>query len=79
VLNTPQAHRIHHACNEEYIDGNYGGVLIVFDRLFGTYKKPLENVPIRYRLKHPFQVKIPLSCSLPNGEDSTQIFKALNR
>jgi sterol desaturase/sphingolipid hydroxylase (fatty acid hydroxylase superfamily) len=37
VLNTPSAHRVHHAANLEYLDGNYGGVLIVFDRLFGTY------------------------------------------
>ena len=59
VLNTPQAHRIHHACNEEYIDGNYGGVLIVFDRLFGTYKKPLDNVSIRYGLTHPVPSKNP--------------------
>ena len=38
VLNTPSAHRVHHAANLEYLDANYGGVLIVFDRLFGTYR-----------------------------------------
>ncbi len=37
VLNTPSSHRVHHARNPEYLDANYGGVLIVFDRLFGTY------------------------------------------
>ena len=37
VLNTPSAHRVHHARNPEYLDANFGGVLIVFDRLFGTY------------------------------------------
>jgi len=60
VLNTPQAHRIHHACNEEYIDGNYGGVLIVFDRLFGTYKKPQMGVNIRYGLTRPLVSKNPV-------------------
>lgn len=35
VLNTPSAHRVHHAANVEYLDANFGGVLIVFDRLFG--------------------------------------------
>jgi sterol desaturase/sphingolipid hydroxylase (fatty acid hydroxylase superfamily) len=60
VLNTPQAHRIHHACNEEYIDGNYGGVLIVFDRLFGTYKKPQMGVSIRYGLTRPLVSKNPV-------------------
>lgn len=37
VFNTPAHHRLHHACNEEYIDRNFGGVLIIWDRLFGTY------------------------------------------
>ena len=37
LFNTPSAHRVHHASNEEYIDKNYGGVLIIWDRLFGTY------------------------------------------
>jgi len=38
VLNTPSAHRVHHASNLDYLDANYGGVLIIFDRLFGTYR-----------------------------------------
>lgn len=37
VLNTPSHHRVHHGVNPQYIDTNYGGVLIVFDRLFGTF------------------------------------------
>ena len=37
VFNTPSAHRVHHASNLDYLDANYGGVLIIFDRLFGTY------------------------------------------
>jgi sterol desaturase/sphingolipid hydroxylase (fatty acid hydroxylase superfamily) len=35
-LNTPSNHRVHHAANSQYIDKNYGGVTMVFDRLFGT-------------------------------------------
>ena len=53
VLNTPSAHRVHHASNLEYLDGNYGGVLIVFDRLFGTYIAERDDVPIRYGLVTP--------------------------
>ncbi len=53
VLNTPSAHRVHHAANLEYLDANYGGVLIVFDRLFGTYRAEQEGVPIRYGLVKP--------------------------
>lgn len=37
VFNTPSAHRVHHASNATYLDANFGGVLIIFDRLFGTY------------------------------------------
>ncbi len=50
VLNTPSAHRVHHARNVEYLDANYGGVLIVFDRLFGTYLEEREDVPCDYGL-----------------------------
>ncbi len=53
VLNTPSAHRVHHASNLEYLDGNYGGVLIVFDRLFGTYIPERADVPIRYGWVQP--------------------------
>ncbi len=55
VLNTPSAHRVHHAANLEYLDGNYGGVLIVFDRLFGTYIAERSDVPCRYGLVVPQQ------------------------
>jgi hypothetical protein len=37
VLNTPSHHRVHHGRDPEYVDRNFGGVLIVWDRLFGTY------------------------------------------
>ncbi|HEY2254781.1 MAG TPA: sterol desaturase family protein, partial [Variovorax sp.] len=53
VLNTPSAHRVHHASNLEYLDGNYGGVLIVFDRLFGTYIAERADLPCRYGLVTP--------------------------
>lgn len=55
VLNTPSAHRVHHASNLEYLDGNYGGVLIVFDRLFGTYIPERKDVPCRYGLVRPMR------------------------
>ncbi len=53
VFNTPSAHRVHHAANLEYLDANYGGVLIVFDRLFGTCIEERDDVPCRYGLVHP--------------------------
>lgn len=48
VLNTPSHHRVHHGANPEYIDRNYGGVLIVWDRLFGTFEP--ERAPVVYGL-----------------------------
>jgi sterol desaturase/sphingolipid hydroxylase (fatty acid hydroxylase superfamily) len=45
VLNTPSHHRVHHARNPRYLDKNYGGVLIVWDRLFGTFT-PEEEEPV---------------------------------
>ena len=39
VFNTPSHHRVHHGSDDEYLDRNYGGVLIVWDRLFGTFQR----------------------------------------
>jgi sterol desaturase/sphingolipid hydroxylase (fatty acid hydroxylase superfamily) len=48
VFNTPSHHRVHHGANEQYLDRNYGGILIVWDRLFGTFEPEGERV--RYGL-----------------------------
>jgi sterol desaturase/sphingolipid hydroxylase (fatty acid hydroxylase superfamily) len=53
VFNTPSAHRVHHASNQEYLDKNYGGVLLIWDRLFSSYQAELATIPIRYGLAHP--------------------------
>ena len=44
----PSNHRVHHAVNERYLDRNYGGILIVWDRLFGTYKTEDDEEPCVY-------------------------------
>lgn len=44
VLNTPSHHRVHHGANQAYLDRNYGGILIVWDRLFGTFTPETERV-----------------------------------
>jgi len=44
VLNTPSVHRVHHGSNTQYIDKNFGGVLMLWDRLFGTYQAEEEKV-----------------------------------
>jgi len=48
VFNTPSHHRVHHATNEGYIDRNYAGVLIIWDKLFSTYAQEQLNKPITY-------------------------------
>lgn len=53
VLNTPSAHRVHHASNPEYIDRNFGAVLLVWDHLFGTYQAERADIPAVYGLTHP--------------------------
>jgi sterol desaturase/sphingolipid hydroxylase (fatty acid hydroxylase superfamily) len=63
-LNTPSAHRVHHAANLEYLDANYGGVLIVFDRLFGTYRAERDDVPCRYGLVVPMTSYNPVKIEL---------------
>lgn len=64
VLNTPAHHRLHHACNEDYLDKNYGGVLIVFDRMFGTFAAVRPDEPMRYGLAHPLPSKTTLGIAL---------------
>lgn len=60
LLNTPSHHRVHHASNPEYLDCNYGGVLIVFDRLFGSCVEERDDLPPRYGLTHPITTHNPL-------------------
>ncbi|MEM7180794.1 MAG: sterol desaturase family protein [Spirochaetota bacterium] len=52
-LNTPSAHRVHHASNDIYLDKNYGGMTMIFDRMFGTYMPETEEV--RYGVTTGFQ------------------------
>jgi len=48
VMNTPSHHRVHHATNPDYLDSNYAGVFIVWDRMFGTFVAERVEEPARY-------------------------------
>ena len=48
VMNTPSHHRVHHATNPRYLDRNYAGVFIVWDKMFGTFEPETREEPIRY-------------------------------
>ena len=49
-FNTPSHHRVHHASNVRYLDRNHAGVLIIWDRLFGTFSAEVTEEPVRYGL-----------------------------
>lgn len=63
-LNTPAHHRVHHASNPEYLDANFGGVLILFDRCFGTFISEQPGIEIRYGLVEPVNSYNPLLIGL---------------
>ena len=48
IFNTPSHHRVHHGSNAEYLDRNYGGILIIWDRLFRSFEP--ERAAVRYGL-----------------------------
>lgn len=50
VLNTASHHRVHHGSNRRYIDRNHGSILIVWDRLFGTFEREDDDDPVIYGL-----------------------------
>ncbi len=58
IFNTPSNHRVHHGCDDKYLDRNYGGVLIIWDRFFGTYQREEEKP--RFGLKRDFDSVNPL-------------------
>ncbi|MGI9373063.1 MAG: sterol desaturase family protein [Hyphomicrobiales bacterium] len=58
VLNTPSHHRVHHGADKKYLDKNYGGALIIWDRLFGTFQ--VEEETPRYGLARDFDSRNPI-------------------
>lgn len=62
IFNTASNHRVHHGSNRSYIDKNYGGILIVWDRLFGTYQAETEKVT--YGLTENIQTHNPIKINI---------------
>ena len=60
VFNTPSHHRVHHASNARYLDRNYGGILILWDRLFGTFAEEVPADPPTYGIVHNIATFNPL-------------------
>jgi alkylglycerol monooxygenase len=55
ILVTPSNHRVHHAQNSVYIDRNYGGIFIIWDRLFGTFQEELDEEPVVFGVRKPLR------------------------
>jgi len=69
IFNTPSHHRVHHAKNPEYIDRNYGGVLIIWDRLFGTFVEENDAIPLEYGITRQVHSHNPLYLTLHEWRD----------
>ena len=61
VFNTPSHHRVHHASNLTYLDRNHAGVLVIWDKLFGTFVAERSDETPRYGLTHNIQSHHPLT------------------
>jgi alkylglycerol monooxygenase len=64
IFASPSNHRVHHGANSEYVDRNYGGLLILWDRLFGTFQPELAAVPVVYGTRDPLHSWNPLWANL---------------
>lgn len=67
VLNSPSHHRVHHGANPQYIDRNYAGIFILWDRMFGTFEP--EREPVRYGLTHNIGTFNPLRIAFHEWHD----------
>jgi sterol desaturase/sphingolipid hydroxylase (fatty acid hydroxylase superfamily) len=77
VFNTPSNHRVHHARNPKYVDRNHGGTLIVWDRLFGTYKGE-EEEPV-YGITTPLKSWNPLWANAQVWVDLVRLARGADR
>ena len=73
VLVTPSNHRVHHATNTEYLDKNFGGVFIVWDRLFGTFCEEKTDRVCAYGIKNPLRNWDPLWANVHVWVDTVSV------
>ena len=64
VFASPSNHRVHHAVNDRYLDRNYGGLLILWDRMFGTFAEESDDEPPVYGTRAPLRSWNPLWANL---------------
>lgn len=64
VFGSPSNHRVHHAVNDQYLDKNYGGILVIWDRLFGTFVEEQDHDPVVFGTRSPLRSWNPIWANL---------------
>jgi len=72
IFNTPSHHRVHHGTNPRYLDSNYAGILIIWDRMFGTFVEERDDDPVIYGIITPIASHNPAIVAF---KELTNIFK----
>lgn len=78
VFVSPSNHRVHHARNPRYMDKNYGGVFILWDRLFGTFIAELDEEPVEFGITKPLNSFNPVQANVHIFVDMFRDFRATN-
>ena len=61
IFNTPSHHRVHHGTNPRYLDSNFAGILIIWDRIFGTFVEERDDDPVQYGIVTPIESFNPIT------------------
>lgn len=64
IFNTPYVHVVHHSSNTEYLDRNHGGILNIWDKLYGTWQAPIKGVVPRFGISHDPDTNNPITHNL---------------
>jgi sterol desaturase/sphingolipid hydroxylase (fatty acid hydroxylase superfamily) len=76
IFNNPWVHQVHHSSNDEYLDKNHGGILLIFDHLFGTYQDVRKDIKLKYGIKNDPGTYNPIKLNTHEFED---IFKDVRK
>lgn len=64
IFNTPYVHVVHHSCNTEYLDRNHGGILTIWDRIYGTWQEPIKGLVPKFGISHDPDTHNPVTHNL---------------
>ncbi len=78
IFNTPSHHRVHHAVNPKYLDRNHAGVLIIWDKLFGTFEQETDDEPATYGLTTNLDTYNPVKVAFNEWADLINSVKQKN-